>query len=259
MKKTLLNITAMGCALGLMWGASPSQATPGLLFAGVETPTSSVDLGRAIEGIILGIINLSGDGESKALLIAKQEEINEKADGTYNSSPNNASSVYGQAAGTAFTNGAYAYVNANVWNKDLYVYDKLAKALGNNPTLAQTRQAVIDTFYADGINDADKRETTYKETIRQQRQDYARLVTKHHLDLSYNLQQAIQGDLTAAGKAPVASDNEVGAIAIDAQTLDEMIKTTLVDLTIQIEMMEADALAFMVHQPVEMLAETKGE
>lgn len=257
MNKTVLNIMMAGCFCGLTFVPRLSHADGGLLFASQLHPTSTVDIGRSITGIVAGIINLSGDGESKAQLIAKQENVNVTADGSYNSGANAAAATYARAAATAFKDGAYAYINQNVWNqKTPYVYDKLAQALGENSTLEATRQAVIDTFYADGEN---RSNTSYKEGIFQQRQAYAQKVVDFHIQLSQEIQKAIQGDLTAAGQAPVSSDNEVGAMAIDAQTLDEMIKTTLVDLTLQIEMMEADALTFMLHQPVEMLSETKGE
>ena len=119
----------------------------------------------------------------------------------------------------------------------------------------QTCIAIVDTFFADKGDEGNTEE--YKAKISQQRHEYAEEVTKYHTKLGYTVQQNVIADLKKASNAPVATDNEVSAIAIDGQTLDEMIKVTVADLALQIEMMEADAIAFLMQQPIEILPEQR--
>ena len=69
----------------------------------------------------------------------------------------------------------------------------------------------------------------------------------------------IQNDLSVISSVELTGDGELGAIAVDAHTLEQMVKIALVDLALQIEMMEADAIQFMIHQPVILMSETKPE
>ena len=75
--------------------------------------------------------------------------------------------------------------------------------------------------------------------------------------MAYKVKGYIQNDLSAITSAAVSGDGELGSIAVDAQTLEQMVKMELVDLALQIEMMEADAIQFLMHQPIELMSETK--
>ena len=61
MNKTFLNIMMAGCFCGLTFVPRLSHADGGMLFASLLHPTSTVDIGRSITGIVAGIINLSGE------------------------------------------------------------------------------------------------------------------------------------------------------------------------------------------------------
>lgn len=260
MKKSLMFCCA-GIFAASLSVSNPGHAVPGIPFlnpldAGAS-PTFQIDYGRSITGIITGVINLCNDGEQKAQLIATQEETNKQADGTEDASANSASqqasSGSGSASETAFSSGAYNYIKDKVWKKP-YHYGALKQELGESPSKEKSKEAVMKVFFAPAGS-----ETTYKERIYTQRQVYAETMTDFHIKLGNDIQKNIVADLRAAGSAPVSSDNEVGSLAIDAQTLDEMIKITLADLTLQIELMEADAMAFMLHQPVELLPNPDAE
>ncbi len=233
--------------------------------------TWAIDLGRSIEGIVEGILNLCGDGDAKAELIAVQEGTNQNADGTAGWD-DNAVTATGTAGATALKNGVYSYVKSEILDQtDLSKYDKLQSALsaptnvGNSQATCQslnfasqkateTCMAVVNTLFADKGAENDQE---YKKTILNQRQEYARQVTERHITLGYNVQQKVVEDLAAAAQAPVSSSSEIGSIAIDGQTLDEMLKIVVADVALQIEMMEADAVDFLMQQPVEIMPKDK--
>ncbi len=233
-------------------------------------PKWSVDIGRSITGIIQGVLTLCGDGDAKAELIAVQEQINENADGSAGWENVNevSGSTTGTVADTALQSGLYGYVKSEIMDQtDLSKYGELQKNLQspanvgnsqqtceslnwNSDRAKQTCMAVVNTFFAD--KGADNTQA-YVEQIQKQRQEYANLIASRMVQLGYTAQQKVVSDLQAASLAPVSSDNEVGSIAIDAQTLDEMLKITVADLALQVEMMEADAMTFLMQQPVEIM------
>lgn len=255
-KKVLRNVQVGLLVSGLLFSNGVLADPPGgLTFMGTNFPKSTVDLGRAISGIIAGVINLCGDGESKAQLIATQETTNKQADGTGDDEANAATTQQAVIAASALTNGAYDYVASKLFSGKPYKYGVLKNELGSKPDYNKARQAVINVFFAKGDK---KNDRGYMEAIRAQRQEYAQVVTKYHMELGRQVQKKITADLAKAAAAPVSSENEVGAMAIDAQTLDEMIKITLADLTLQIELMEADAMAFMLHQRIALIDNPEG-
>lgn len=233
-------------------------------------PKWSIDIGRSITGIIQGVLTLCGDGDAKAELIAVQEQINENADGSAGWENVNevSGSTTGTVADTALQSGLYGYVKSEIMDQtDLSKYGELQKNLQspanvgnsqetceslnwNSDRAKQTCMAVVNTFFAD--KGADNTQA-YVEQIQKQRQEYANLIASRMVQLGYTAQQKVVSDLQAASLAPVSSDNEVGSIAIDAQTLDEMLKITVADLALQVEMMEADAMTFLMQQPVEIM------
>ena len=280
--KLLFSVASVMC--GVMLFSSDANATPvppGLLHS--TGPKWAIDLGRSIEGIIEGVIMLCGDGDAKAELIAKQEAVNSNADGsagtTSTTTGTTSTTSSGKAGETALTNGVYSYVQSEILSQtNLTQYTVLqndinspkaegdaTKLCTNSPSdttfpglgYAQGSKAnpiciaIVDTFFA---AKGDENTHEYQDTVLSQRQDYAQQVAKRHVTLGYNIQQKVIDDLKTAAKAPITSDNEVGAIAIDGQTLDEMLKVTVADLAIQIEMMEADAVAFLLQQPIEIMS-----
>lgn len=277
--KLLFSVTTVLC-MGMLVSvsANATPAVPGVSLYEVS-PWFAVDVGRSIEGIIEGIINLCSDGDAKAELIVTQEATNANADGTAGDSANTATTAAAAAAttgkveGTAFSNGVYDYIHDNVLNQtDLARYSVLKtdlaspKAEGNARATCESLHytedrpkntciAVVDTFFADKGAEGNTEE--YKSQKKRQRQEYAEEVTKYHTKLGYTVQEKVIADLKKASQAPIATDNEVSSIAIDGQTLDEMIKITVADLALQIEMMEADAVAFLMQQPVEILPEQR--
>lgn len=233
-----------------------------------SVPLNSKDLGRSITGIFQGILTLTQDGESKASLIAVQENINKNADGTgdWELNPN----AKGSITQTPLKNGAYDYIKTQLLDKtDLSSYKTLQTALSSSEyqghslatceTLGwqtdnakQTCAAIVNTFFTP-FDDTDPN----KVKAQKQRQEYANQVSPRFIRLAYETQQKLITDLQAASSAPVASQNEVGSIANDGQTLDEMIKITVADLALQVEMMEADAMAFLLQQPVGIMPSEK--
>ena len=261
--------------LACVLSSSPVGATEvPAVFVKPTGPLWAIDLGRSVVGIIQGVLTLCGDGDAKAELIAVQEGTNENADGTAGCSANAATqaAATGSAGATALQNGVYSYVQSEILNQtDLSKYDKLQSALtspenvGNSQATCeslsfqsdkakQTCMAIVNTFFADK---GEENTQSYKETILAQRQEYAQKVTERHITLGYDVQQKVIADLQAASQAPVSSDNEIGAIAIDGQTLDEMLKIVVADVALQIEMMEADAVDFLMQQPVEIMPKEK--
>ena len=269
--KLLLSVASALCVCALL--SLPVQATPTDPIKIKPTgPRWAIDLGRSITGIIQGVLTLCGDGDAKAELIATQEATNENADGTAGDSTNTATlTATGTAAATALQNGVYSYIKSEILDQtDLSKYSVLQSNLSNPTNVGnsqatcdslhftgssqKTCMAIVNTFFADKGNENTRE---YKEQILNQRQAYAKQVTERHITIGYNTQQKVIDDLRAASKAPVSSDNEIGAIAIDGQTLDEMLKIVVADVALQIEMMEADAVAFLLQQPVEIMPKEK--
>ncbi|MBE6446575.1 MAG: hypothetical protein E7021_04150 [Alphaproteobacteria bacterium] len=232
-------------------------------------PPVASDLGRSITGIVQGVLTLTQDGDSKAELMVVQEQINTNADGTGDDTPNPCSD--GSVTQTPLENTAYDYIKAQILDRtDLTTYGKLQTALSSSSKGAhavsvceelnwkaggkgkETCQAVVDTFFTKtGATDREM------EKIQSQRQAYASTVVPRFITLGYETQQKLKADLQAAAVAPVAADNEIASIANDGQTLDEMLKITVADLALQVEMMEADAMGFMLQQPVAMMPKEK--
>ena len=129
------------------------------------TPLKSIDLGRAITGVIQGVINLCGDGDAKAELIATQVQANANADGTGDWEPNPFAT--GEIQTTSLTNGAYDYVKQEILSQtDLSKYKTLQDNLSNPQNVGhsqetcesfgfttdrakQTCMAVVNTFFDD--------------------------------------------------------------------------------------------------------------
>jgi len=237
-------------------------------------PLWAIDLGRAITNMIKGILEMTGDGGYKAQLIAVQEGTNANADGTPGDEPTNntAKANAASVAASQLKNDAYSYIKAEILDQtDLSKYSVFQKNLADpkneghseetcsslNWTTDQAKKtcmAVVNTFFADLGEDNNE---LYKGLILAQRNVYVNQIAKRHLELGYTAQQKVITDLQAAAVAPVSSGNEVGAIAIDGQTLDEMLKITVADLALQVEMMEADAMAFLMQQPIEIMTKDK--
>ena len=276
MKKVLLG-TVLGA--GILF-AIPSWAT--CVLCAAEAPTSNVvttyttDVGRSITGIVTSIINLCGDGEAKAELIAKQEEDNTTAgsggggsDGT-SISPDESDSedtdTESETEDTTipaseFTGSAFTYIKAQVLDKQgNFGYEPLKTVLTSTSDLSALRQSlrtkIEEKFFANTAIDEQKT-VDYKTGIEANRQEYILEATRRHVTTSNTVKNKIQNDLSVIGSAALTSSNELGSIAIDAYTLEQTVKMELVDLALQIEMMEADAIQFLTHQPVDLLTETK--
>lgn len=233
----------------------------------MPAPYWTTDPGRAIPGIIAGIISLTGDGESKAQLIATQEENNKNTSGSSGSagstdtSSGSLTNTMGSAGESEFSGSAFDYVNAHILAKEGNVgYTPLKTVLssaGETDTLrSNIRKAVLDEFFADTTK-SEQATTEYQEKIRRQRNAYVQEAAGRHVTLGYRVKGHIQNDLSAISSASLSGDGELGAIAVDSHTLEQMVKMELVDLALQIEMMEADAVQFLMHQPVILMSETK--
>ena len=271
MKKVLLGTVLGG---GILFAAS-SWAT--CVLCPAEMPTSSVvttyttDVGRSITGIVTSIINLCGEGEAKAQLIAKQEEDNSNAGsgggGSDGSSiaPEESSDSDSEddttVAASEFTGSAFTYIKTHVLDKQGNVgYTPLKTALASASDLSTLRQnlrtIIEEKFFANTAIE-EQRTVDYKTGIEANRQEYILEATRRHVTTSNTVKNKIQNDLAVIGSAALTSSNELGSIAIDAYTLEQTVKMELVDLALQIEMMEADAIQFLTHQPVDLLTETK--
>ncbi len=228
-------------------------------------PYVTTDSVRSITGLIAGIISLTGDGESKAQLIATQEEDNQKACGAGGSAATTNTTTEqlnpGSVAGSEFSGSAFDYVNAEILaNEGNVGYSPLKTALAsakNNETVrANIRTAVKTEFFADPTK-SEQKTTEYKNKIRAQRNKYTQEAAGRHISLGYRVKGYIQNDLESISSAAVSGDGELGSIAVDAHTLEQMVKMALVDLALQIEMMEADAIHFLSGQPIELMNEAK--
>ena len=267
MRSKLLFSLASGLCLSVLFSSSANAfGVINPIQLAVLAPPKSIDLGRSITGIIQGVITFTGDGEAKAELIAVQQQANTNADGTGDWSPN--PSATGDTKPTALTNGAYDYVKSEILDQtDLSKYRELQNNLSRPTNVGhsqetcrslpfttdrarQTCMAVVNTFFADK---GEENDASYENQIQRQRQEYANTIAPRFVTLGYTVQQKIIRDLSAAAQAPVAGNNEIASIANDGQTLDEMLKITVADLALQIEMMEADAMAFLLQQPVQIM------
>ena len=216
---------------------------------------------RSIAGLVASVIGLTGDGEAKAQLIAKQEENNQKASGgggssgSTNTSSGKLNTNLGSAGASEFSGSAFDYVNAYVLAKEGGItYEPLKNALASSDR-EKIRTAVLALFA-----DPEKSEQTtteYKNQVAANRNEYAKEAANRHITLAYRVKGHIQNDLSAITSAAVSGDGELGSIAVDAHTLEQMVKMELVDLALQIEMMEAEAIQFLMHQPVELMSKTK--
>ena len=286
--RSKLFVASVLCGSVLLSSAARATIIPeNDAYKSMETgPLKAIDLGRSIVGIIQGVLTLCGDGDAKAELIATQEETNTNADGTAGEDANAATtSASGKAGATALTNGVYSYVRQEILSQtDLTKYAPLKNAFSapsdkvtvNGEAIASNARGtcgegenglgftgqsldvcrgIVNTFFADIGEDNITEE--YKAQILAQRRAYAKQVGEWHTTIGYEIQQRAAADLVAAARAPVGSDNEIGAIAIDGQTLDEMLKIVVADVGVQIEMMEADAAAFLLHQPIGIMPKEK--
>lgn len=230
---------------------------------------------RNVIGVIASIISLCNDGEPKAELIAVQERMDGSACGDvapeagesncyWHGSHNEDGGCVCDLGYTgefcqeedtriddnAFRGSAYTYVKAQLLDKNtLSNYQPLQSHLGGSG--ADFQQAIISTFFAP----SDANTATEAEYARR-RQEYGELITTQHVVWGSQVQQRLVRDIQSAGTAPVTSVTEVGNIAIDGRTLDEMIKLEIVDIAMQIELMEEDAMRYMLHQPVKLLTES---
>lgn len=276
MKKRLL---LSGAIIGILFGSMFSYADTALECKYQPRPGMTgraQDFGRTITGLITSIINLCGDGEAKAQLIATQEENNKNASGSGGSSgstdtssgslsdddTSESDSGAGSAGASEFSGSAYGYINTNLLSKGIgnITYEPLKTALtsaGESATLRQNlRSAVLENFFADPTK-SEQSTTEYKNKIRKQRYAYIKEAAGRHVTLGYHVKGHIQSDLSVISSVAITGDGELGAIAVDSHTLEQMVKIALVDLALQIEMMEADAIHFLMQQPVELLSETK--
>ena len=238
-------------------------------FLRIGTPTPiTMDWGRGINGITTAIINSIGDGESGAKLIAKQEEDNEKA-GSGSGSGGGGSSGDGEATETEseapgaseFLGSAYSYVKSEILSKEGdigYVPLKRAVASASAGSVRQNiYQAVIDNFFVD-MTKANQKTAEYQTQISNQRQEYVEESTKRHMTHAYKVRGFIQNDLQAVPSAALSAGSELASLAINGHTLEEMVKMELVDLAMQIELMEADAIQLLMeYQSPILLAATK--
>ena len=251
---------------GFACGAQATLGAPGLV-ATTRSPNSTTDPVRMISGFITSVIALCADGEAKAQLIATQEENDQNTSGASGSAASTDTSqglfeqVLGSAGGSEFSGSAFDYVNTALLAKEGNVgYAPLKAALSSASDAKMVRQnirtKILEEFFADPTK-SEQTSTDYQEKIRAQRNSYVQEAARRHVTLGYRVKGYIQNDLSAIATVPLAGDGELGAIAVDAHTLEQMVKMELVDLALQIEMMEADAIQFMIHQPVELMRETK--
>lgn len=229
----------------------------------IPPPYWVTDRGRTITGMIAAIMSLSGDGESKAQLIATQEQNNKNACGGGGSADQTDTSQGqispGSAGASEFSGSAFDYVNQTLLSTGTgnVGYEPLKTVLSSVDRQG-IRKAVLDNFFADPTK-PEEATTEYKNKIRMERNAYVQEAATRHVTLGYRVKGHIQNDLTVISSVPVTGDGELGAIAVDAHTLEQMVKMELVDLALQIEMMEADAIQFLMQQPIEVMRETKPE
>lgn len=250
-----------------------------------EQPSSKVvtpyttDVFRSVSGLAASIIGLCADGEAKAQLIAKQETDNKNAgsggggsDGSSisptesdsdsdDSDSDNSDENDTTVPSSEFTGSAFTYVKTYLLDKEGKVgYEPLKTALASATDLSTLRQnlrtVIEDKFFADTTKEEQKT-TEYKQTIEVNRNAYILEAARRHITTANTVKNKIQNDLSVIGTAALTSSNELGSISIDAYTLEQAVKMELVDLALQIEMMEADAIQFLTHQPVDLLPETK--
>ena len=265
MKRKLFLVTILG---SMLLGSTAVDATT-TTFTGTgvndKAPWTAQDFFRSVTGVIESIINLCGEGEAKAQLIATQEEDNQNACGGSGSADSTNTSV-GRlnpeiVPDSEFSGSAFDYVNAGILGKEGNVgYSPLKTALASaqdeETVRANIRTAVLREFFANPTR-SEQTTTEYKNKIRSQRNKYVQEAAGRHVSLGYRVKGYIQNDLASISSAAVSGDGELGSIAVDAHTLEQMVKMELVDLALQIEMMEADAIHFLVSQPIELMSETK--
>ncbi len=276
MKKSLILLgTVMGCVFFVKDGVAvgefstrcpcPDAVTCGAVAVDMGGAYMTTDTFRSVSGLIAGVISLTGDGESKAQLIATQEEDNQNACGGGGSAATTNTTTGqlnpGSAADSEFSGSAFDYVKASVLAKEGNVgYSALKTALASaqdeKTVRANIRTAVLKEFFADPEK-AEESTTEYKNKIRSQRNKYIQEAANRHVSLGYRVKGYIQNDLSAISSAAVSGDGELGSIAVDAHTLEQMVKMELVDLALQIEMMEADAIHFLTNRPIELMSKTK--
>ena len=210
------------------------------------------------------------DGEHGAKLIAKQEEDNERA-GSGSGSGGGGSSNDEQAQETEtetpgaseFLGSAYAYIKTEILGKEGNIgYAPLKRAVGSasaGSVRQNIYQAILDNFFVD-MTKSNQRTTAYQMQIMNQRQEYVEEATARHMTAAYKVRGFIQNDLAAIPAAALSAGNELASLAINAHTLEEMVKAELVDLAMQIELMEADAIQLLMeYQSPILMAETKEE
>ena len=259
MKKYLILSGMVGA---LLFGSVSSYGDPTLHCKYQPRPGitgRAQDFGRSIVGLISSIIGLCGEGESKAQLIATQEQNNRNTSGAGGSVDSTDTSSGKLSPGTAgeseFSGSAFNYVNENILSKEggfgNIAYDPLKNVLSDNKdtqTLrSDIRTAVLKTFFADPTK-TEESTTEYMNKIKAERNAYVQEASSRHVTLGYRVKGYIQNDLAVISSVPVTGDGELGAVAVDAHTLEQMVKMELVDLALQIEMMEADAIQFLIQQ-----------
>ena len=261
-KKWILSGVAVLALLGMK---TEVQATCSQAVFGGPT-TATMDIGRAISGIVKSATALIGDGESKAQLIAEEEENNERAGsgggggGGKNAEEDATETKTDTPGASEFSGSAYSYIQSAILSKEGNIgYTPLKRAVASADAGAvrqNIHQAVVDNFFVD-LTKEEQKKSDYQEKIKKQRQAYVEEATKRHITSAYKVKGFIQNDLASVPSAALSGGSELSSIAIDAHTLEQMVKMELVDLALQIEMMEADAIQFLMHQSPILMAETK--
>ena len=264
-------IVLLMAAMGFSSTVGATCGSTGLIANGSWNFTT--DPVRMLTGVVESIIGLCGDGDQKAQLIVTQEKNNQNTSGeggsaattdtSRNSVSEAANSTLGSASGSEFSGSAFNYVYSTLLSRGGNVgYDPLKKALAGSSDANTVRQNVRSKILTEFFADPTKREqstTEYQEKIRTQRGQYVQEAAGRHVTLGYRVKGHIQNDLSVISTVKIKGDGELGDISVDAHTLEQMVKIALVDLALQIEMMEADAIQFMIHQPVILMSETKPE
>ena len=227
------------------------------------------DVGRTVFVLVKSGLGLVHDGENAAELIAKQEEDNEKAGGGSSGGGGGGDSEDKEAeekesetpGASEFLGSAYSYVKSEILGKEGNIgYTPLKQAVSSasaGSVRQNVYQAILDNFFVD-MTKENQRTPEYQRQIENQRQNYVEESTKRHMTFAYKVKGFIQNDLLAIPSAALSCGCELASLAINAHTLEEMVKSELVDLSMQIEMMEADAIQLLMEfQSPILMAETK--
>lgn len=172
-----------------------------------------------------------------------QEEENNQLEDEYNHYTKTCSVVHGDMS------TAYDYIKTEV-------FDKLSESEFSKPQVDQ--EAALAYIKQNYFYDEDEPMPAEKQAeIEKKRSDYLFELQTKLKDISTEVLSRLEKDKEAIEAAALGGCGAMQDIAINTQTLVALVKQTVVDITLQIQLMELNAVQDLLTQPIDIHKKTE--